>query len=779
MAEGRDNDPVRRGGFRSLVVLGAALLVGAVGLVVTVASPARAAIPSTTTVTTSGTPSLVGDTVTFTATVTSAGTSVTRGAVQFADGTSNLGPPIQVDASGVATLSTNALGVGTHEIFAKYGDTTFVFDQSSASVFQHVDNPTVVNGNTFCNEGPITIPSSGKAQPYPPNITVSGLSGKITDVIVTVKGLSHSYARDIDMLLAAPGGTRNLVLMSDAGGATGVSGVEVVFDDAAPSPLPVPITSGSYRPTQQTDAQDPIDAYPSPAPVPTDASMLATFDGSDPNGTWSLYVFDDAGGDEGSIAGGWCLTIRTPPATATALTSDSNPSRPGQSVTFTATVTTGSTPVTDGTVSFFDGGTPAGDGAPLATGVPLGPAGTATFTTSTLTAGTHIVFATHPATAGLGASVGALAQIVGATTTTTLTSDTNPSTFGQPVTFTATVTSDSSPVTDGSVSFADGSTTLASSVPLAADGTATFITSTLTLGTHKIAATYSGTRSVVGSTANLDQVITPATTTTTLTSNTNPSIVGQAVTFTATVTSGSTPVTNGTVSFTDGSTLLATGVPLTAGGTATFTTSTLTVGSHTIAASYSGTVSLLASSASVTQVVAKATTAATLTSNLNPSTFGEAVTFTATVTTGSTPVTAGTVSFTDGSTLLASGVPLTAGGTATFTTSTLTVGSHTISASYSGTASLEGSTATVVQIVNPAPTIPIPPPIITPTTTTTTTPAPTTTTPRPTTPPTVPPGGGLPPTGNDPSPMLLWAVALAAAGLALLVGAHRRRRATP
>ena len=78
-----------------------------------------------------------------------------------------------------------------------------------------------------------------------------------------------------------------------------------------------PLASGTYKPTNI----DTSDTFPAPAPAPSAATTLATFNGSDPNGTWSLFVVDDAGGDTGSMAGGWCLELATAPPTAVTLSS--------------------------------------------------------------------------------------------------------------------------------------------------------------------------------------------------------------------------------------------------------------------------------------------------------------------------------------------------------------------------------------------------------------------------------------------------------------------------
>jgi hypothetical protein len=115
-------------------------------------------------------------------------------------------------------------------------------------------------------------------------------------------------------------------------------------------------------------------------------------------------------------------------------------------------------------------------------------------------------------------------------------------------------------------------------------------------------------------------------------SSVNPSTTGQSVTFTAAVagsSGGSTPT--GTVVFTDQTTSQTLGSITLSGGQAVVTTSTLARGSHTILAAYSGDGNFAPSSATVIQLVAKKSTATTLTASPNPSTPGQAVTFTATV----------------------------------------------------------------------------------------------------------------------------------------------------
>ncbi|MGU3643928.1 Ig-like domain repeat protein [Microbacterium sp. C23T] len=464
----------------------------------------QAAVATTTTVSTSGTPSKTGDPVTFTATVTAGGNPVTTGSVAFTADNAALGAPVALNASGQATVTTSALAEGTHAILATYAGSTG-FLGSNGSVSQRVDNTTVVTGNTFCNPGALTVPQQGASAPYPSNITVSGLAGPVTKVTATLNGISHTAPIDLDVMLSGPTPSTNLLLMSDAGGITPVSGANVVFDDAAAGSVPAPLVSGTFRPTD-LDTEGTDAAFPAPAPVISGATTLATFNGGNGNGVWSLWVVDDAGGDAGSINGGWCLTVATVSATATTLTSSVNPSVFGDSVTFTATVTSGGSPVTGGTVSFTDGATP------LASNVPVDPNGMATFTTSALGVGTHPLTATYSGTPAYATSSGSVDQVVGlASTTTAITSSLNPSLAGQAVTFTATVTSGGSPVTAGTISFADAGSPLGGPVTVDMNGSATLTTSVLTAGTHPISATYSGTAALATSSGSVDQeVLTPA-----------------------------------------------------------------------------------------------------------------------------------------------------------------------------------------------------------------------------------------------------------------------------
>ncbi len=319
------------------------------------------------------------------------------------------------------------------------------------------------------------------------------------------------------------------------------------------------------------------------------------------------------------------------------------PSTYGAPVTLQATVQTspaGGSPAPDGTVTFNDGTTTLGtENVSGATTV------TASLTTSALEAGTHQLTATYngdTANAASRPSAPVTVDVGQSNTTTALNSSVNPSVFGQAVTFTADVTANSpgSGTPTGTVTFdIDGNPTTEN----LSGGQATLATSTLTVGTHDVTATYNGDPNFNGSTSSptLQQVVDQADTTTALNSSVNPSVFGQAVTFTADVTANSpgsgTPT--GTVTFDiDGN-------PTTenlSGGQATLATSTLTVGTHDVTATYNGDPNFNGSTSSPTlqQVVDRAAQTLSFTSvPPNPAVVGGAsYTPTATSTSGLSPV---------------------------------------------------------------------------------------------------------------------------------------------
>jgi len=378
-----------------------------------------------------------------------------------------------------------------------------------------------------------------------------------------------------------------------------------------------------------------------------------------------------------------------------------NTSEVGDSVTFTATVTTtlGITPT--GTVTFRDGG------GVLAT-VALNGSGVATVTTSSLAAGTHSILAVYNGTSNFGSSSSdrIFHTVTAAASGTVLVQSSPTSVFGESVTFTATVSGASGTPT-GEVTFKDGATTLGT-VTLNGAGQAAFTTSALAVGSHpSITAVYGGDANFAGSTSpSVSHTVSQANTVVTITSDLpDGSVVGQPVVVQYTVAAAApgsgTPTGNVTVSDGFGGTCTAT----VAAGTCTLTPATTSVTQLT--ATYAGDGNFLGNSDTEPHAVNAAGTTTTVTSSPNPSLLGQSVAINATVTANApgsgTPT--GNVTFKDGTTPIAgcSGVALS-GGSATCNTSALALGPHTLNVDYGGDSNFNTSSGSTSHTVGDRPT---------------------------------------------------------------------------
>ena len=293
-------------------------------------------------------------------------------------------------------------------------------------------------------------------------------------------------------------------------------------------------------------------------------------------------------------------------------------------------------------------------------------------------------------------------------TTTTVSSSAISAVSGQSVRLTATVTGSTATPT-GTVVFKDGATTLGSGT-VDGSGNATLTTSALAVGSHAITASYGGAVGFKASTSPpLSQVVGKAATVTNIVSSGSPSVFGQPVTFTASVsaTAPGAGTPTGTVVFKDGATTLAT-VALDGSANAAFTTSSLSIATHPITATYGGNTTFTGSTSNTaSQVANEIGTATVISSSGSPSVFGQPVTFTASVSAVApgTGTPTGSVVFNDGATTLAT-VALDGSANAAFTTSALAVGSHTITATYSGDPSFATSAPSgLTQQVNKATTV--------------------------------------------------------------------------
>lgn len=151
------------------------------------------------------------------------------------------------------------------------------------------------------------------ASPYPSTIPVSGALS-VSDADVTLHGFSHYGSPDhVDVLLVGPAGQKAM-LMSDVGGGSSVSNLEITLNDEAASSLPDsgPLMAGTFKPTD-VEADEP---FPPPAPPGPYGSALSVFDGTLPNGDWRLYVVSDNPVSLGKIERGWTLVLAGPTSIA-------------------------------------------------------------------------------------------------------------------------------------------------------------------------------------------------------------------------------------------------------------------------------------------------------------------------------------------------------------------------------------------------------------------------------------------------------------------------------
>jgi hypothetical protein len=414
--------------------------------------------------------------------------------------------------------------------------------------------------------------------------------------------------------------------------------------------------------------------------------------------------------------------------------SPSNSTNTGQAVTFTATIGTSGTPngsATNrtGTVNFKDNGASIGCAAQTVSHV--GSNDVATCTTSGLATGVHNnITAAYSGDGNFDPSTSpAFTQTVTQSgSSTVVNSSANPSLVGQSVTFTAEVTSGGAvtPPT-GSVQFHEGATNFGAPVALtsggacpAGKGCASVNVSTLTAAgsPHTITADYIPDPAFTASSGNVLQTVNKSNTATALGSSANPSLVTQNVTFTGTVTS-QTAITGppaGTLTFkADGNPITCsnggTSVQTLVSGSATCQVATLIAGSHIITADYAGDGSANGSATfnnstgtlTPDQQVNKSNTTTTLSPNpASPAAPATPVIFTATVAsqTAVTGPPAGKVQFFDGATPItctgagesntSTGETLVAG-SANCTTSTLSTAVHSITATYTGDGSANGS----------------------------------------------------------------------------------------
>jgi hypothetical protein len=588
----------------------------------------------------------------------------------FGLGNSLYGPPRLGDANYYGLTVADVNGDGLPDIEATTGSGVAVFLNTSNLGL----NPNIVNfgnGIVYAAEGfsqqttPTVVALNGDGSP--PDIAVyngSSLAILFNRSGSTPTATSTSVASSLNPSIFSEALTLTATVTTTSGTPTGM----VTFYDGGTS-IGTSTVSGSSQATFSTSA------------LATGMhSITANYSGDATHAKSTAPVLS--------------LTINQA-SLALAVSSGTNPSTWGQSVNLTATLTPQFGGRSTGTVTFIDGTTVLGSVTPNNN--------LATLSVSTLAAGTHSIKASYSGDMNfLATTSSALSEVVNtATTTTVVTSSMNPQQVSQPIKFTATVISQFGGAATGSIVFKAGTTAIGT---VAVSGNqASLTTSYSTAGTRSIAAQYSGDSNNTASisAAFSQSVVKIFATTTTLTSTLNPSFINQAITFTAAVSStGGTPPDGEVITFAKGTTTLGT-APLT-GGSASLTITTLPVGTDTVRASYPGDPSFKASiSAVLSQVVDKYTTSTSLTSSLNPSTYGQSITFTASVTSTGPTAPTGNVVFADGTTTLGT-VPLNTSGVAILTKSNLPAAALSVTATYKGDTESATSSGGLSQVVNQA-----------------------------------------------------------------------------
>lgn len=649
--------------------------------------------PTTVTLSSSANPSAFGTAVIFSATVTTAGTTET-GTVQFFDGTSQIGTGT-LSATGVATFTTSGLTLGQHSITAAYTGDVNNAASTSLVLTQTVKQATQLTLGSSLSPAPAATSVTFTA-------TLSGQAGQATGTVTfTADGnflgngtLNGSGAATVSTAALAPGThTISASYPGDANNSPSQTTLQQVVTQLTTS-----TTIGTNNSSANAGATVMFTANVSNGGGPTLTGTVTFKDGTTAIGSGTVSggvatfsttalapgthlitaAYSGDTDDVGSTSTALTQTV-TQVGTTTTLASGANPANAGGSLTITATVaaaggvTTGGT--LGGTVTFKDNGATIGTAT-------VGSGGIASISLTTLSVGPHAITAVYGGSTNYEGSYSTTLsqQVQQSTTTNAVASSADPSIAGKAVTFTSQVVSVGGTAT-GVVTFTSDGVTIGQGA-LNAQGVASLTVSTLAVGTHQIVANYSGDVNDIGSASTaLGQVVNIANTALALSASTNPVIAGVSVTLSAGLGStGGQPT--GSIVFKDGTTTIGT-VQISGSAPVTFTTSSLSVGSHSITAFYAGDVNDSPStSAVVVEVVQQATTTTALSTNQNPAALGQSIGLTATVSSvGAVP--SGNVVFQDGATTLGT-VALGSNGAAILNVSTLALGTHTIVASYVG-----------------------------------------------------------------------------------------------
>ena len=695
-------------------------------------NPNTSVVGTTTTLTTSASSIAQNSPLTVTATVkATSGTTAPSGSITFYNGGTVLGTGTL--SSGVASITTSTLPIGTDSLTAVYAGTS-TFNASTSSTVDVTVNSAIVNSTTTLSSSstsvtqnsPVTLTAAVKASSgtSTPAGSVTFYNGSTTIGTATLSGGVASISTSglpigSDSITAVYAGTTAVAASTS-------NAVTIAVNSAVVS------TTTSLAPSTQTITQG--------ASVTFTATIAQSSGTTTPTGTVSFYNGSTLLGTATLSAGTASISTSTLPAgsvsvsaaysgavafnasssnivvvtvnpaspavvnTATTLTASAASIIQSSPVTLVATVKQASgTTVPTGTVTFLNGRTVLGSGTLTA--------GMATWTTSSLGVGSAQITASYAGATSFNPSVSNAVSIVVNPnmigTNTSLVTSSASITQNSAVTLTAEVTpSSGSTVVSGSVNFLSGSSVIGTASLSA--GVASFTTSALPVGTDAVVASYAGSSSFNASKSNSVSIsVNPAVinTAVTLSASSLQISAGSTVTLTATVkpASGSTSP-GGSVTFFNGGASLGT-APLVS-GIATLSTSALAEGTDAVTAQYLGTATFSSSTSSAVSITVEASTVSTATSLSSSSATAvqnSSLSFTATVKAASGSSTpSGTVTFYNGSTSL--GTTSLSAGIATFSSSTLPQGLQSITAVYGGDASFLKSFSNAVNVtITPPP----------------------------------------------------------------------------
>ncbi len=639
-------------------------------------------------------PISAGATLTLTGAVSVIGSStnggVLSGTVTFSEGLIHLGTS-PIDGSGHAAFNVSTLSTGSHSIVASYSGNTNYAASTSAIMVEVVQSTATTTTLTSA----MTTTLSGQAAVF--TIAVNSATGipsgnvMIDDGAVSIGQVQVNAQGVATFSLATLGvGTHSLTAAYVGNGNYNPSTSSALQHSvvlatssltlAGPSAA---VNAGSTFVAMSTLSSNGV----APTGVltlrnggTTIATQSVTADGTFtfPNlsfgvGTYQLTALYSGDANNAAASSSAVNVIVQLAPTATSLISSTNPVTVGQSASFTAMVTGGSS-IPTGSIIFTDGTVVLGSSL-------VSTNGSAVLNISTLTFGVHLIAATYEGDTNHALSTSTvLSERVVEPAIVSLSSSANPSIFGAGVLYMIKVTGVGAQIPTGTVIFRDGSSILGTSV-VDGSGMATLQNTSLMVVSHTISVSYSGDTNYSVASATLIQTVQSATTQITLASSSNPAIYATPLTFAATVIDNG-GIATGSVAFTDGGVLIGSAL-LNSSGVAALTLSTLTPGTHAVVANYAGDSNISASSSTPEVVAVKQLTSIALASSANPTMTLSSIVLAANVRNSGVGQATGTVIFTDGSTQLGTAI-LNASGVASLTVPLLSAGNHSLLADYAG-----------------------------------------------------------------------------------------------